>query len=685
MSAHCSINNERIPVGSTGNNNDGSGNFDRTPLLPIQNKCNIETQQRKIKRIDVDRRRKSRNGKLHQLLIRSPRSQRCWNGDENKSVTRSAIDASMASTSDRDPPPSPPVATPVRQNRYSTMMTIMDRYSLAASPNSAATARTPSTTESTASNSWTIQSARSFFTFFSHSDNQNHEFDGNHEEGLGWRCESDDEGSQSTMYRTDSLVSKLLRNELEQKNSSHDELDNDECKIITSNAFKFAFSWSAWGCVWILLFALSMSIKADGHQKDIEYGKSRESQWVNWDHIRYASSIFWTVGGDDYPGNDGSRISDQHRILTCLFMLGSLGFMGLALGNWGDSVIRTFEATLLRKDGGFENENYAQKHCSVERGPQSFRRHQKPARCRNERRNRPRHKTEGSAFNYGSLSSSSSKHNRHQWHDLSPLTFPDSSDDETEYRRLGKYDGDGDGSFIVFPRIHWLLVQSLALTTLSTICVAAIRYCEQIQYSDRTIEVILGSQVSLDNGQDEWNTISTLYYALSTATSAGLKNAIVPVSEDGKFLTLLFVPLSVITSLHWIVYIAQSRIQKSQQIRHGVKTHELEGGEGRVLVHERHRFEIDPSRKIVFVGNPKDKINVHNGISDDEDEFYHDNVVQTPVSAVSRKIESESSLEKFYEVELQRMGLVDIETFRVLKRKYKLQERGKLKEEADRK
>ena len=67
---------------------------------------------------------------------------------------------------------------------------------------------------------------------------------------------------------------------------------------------------------------------------------------------------------------------------------------------------------------------------------------------------------------------------------------------------------------------------------------------------------------------------------------------------------------------------------------------------------------------------------------DDDDNFDGDDdyVVRTPLSSISRKAGSVTSLEKFYELELQRMGLVDIEIFQVLKRKHALQQRLKLKE-----
>ena len=101
---------------------------------------------------------------------------------------------------------------------------------------------------------------------------------------------------------------------------------------------------------------------------------------------------------------------------------------------------------------------------------------------------------------------------------------------------------------------------------------------------------------------------------------------------------------------------------------------------------DSNRYDlVDASRKIVFVGNANHlKPNIAKSAvsSDDEDYYGSDNaaVERTPVSSASSSRKTESSLEKFYEQELQQMGLVDIETFRVLKRKHKIQERQKLKE-----
>ena len=71
---------------------------------------------------------------------------------------------------------------------------------------------------------------------------------------------------------------------------------------------------------------------------------------------------------------------------------------------------------------------------------------------------------------------------------------------------------------------------------------------------------------------------------------------------DGKFFALLFVPLSVITSLHWIVYIAQTRIQNRQRIRYETNKKENEDLQGKFLMDDSNRYDVvDPSRKIVHV------------------------------------------------------------------------------------
>ena len=597
--------------GSKDNADDGDIRFEKTPLLPLRLGCTLETSCCTVDKNDIGRRKRNRNGKTHPL---------------------------------------PRIITPVKHHKYSTMMTMMDHYKGSPSSTTTATTKTPSTVGSTPSNSRRNHSYTSFSTFFSYSDNKDDEID-------------EEEGSESNVFRRDSIVSKLLREKLEQKEHSPDEMDKNRCNM-PLRAFKHNIRWSAGVCIWILLFALSLSMTGE---------QQGDSQWVTLDCIRYATSIFWTVGGESYPGHDGSPISHQQLIITCLYMIGSLAIMGYALGNWGDSLIRAYDAS-LNKNSGLRSEYY----YSAVGGNGQVRGN------RQRRRNRRRHKS-GGAQNYGSLPSSASKHNRYQWRDLSPLAFPDSSDDETEYRTLDNNDEQDDDTFAVFPRLHWLLLQSLVLTTLSAICVTTIRYCEQKHYFDQTRD---GFD---DGGHDEWDTLSTLYYALSTATTVGVQNAFVPVSADGKFFALLFVPLSVMTSLHWIVFIAQSRIQNDQRIRYEIKKQEKEGWQDKFLMDDSDRFGV--GRKIVFVGNAQhhqpsaDKEIVS---SDDDDNYYLGNaaVDRTPVSSASyssRKTDSEeSSLEKFYEQELQQMGLVDIETFRVLKRKYKIQQRQKLRENGKR-
>jgi hypothetical protein len=478
---------------------------------------------------------------------------------------------------------------------------------------------------------------------------------------------------------------------MERRDGSDDEWDNAE-KINSSYSCKFACSWSMCACAWIFLFALAMSIDSDTHYDDSENREDGELRWVNWDQIRYASSIFWTVGGDDYPGKDGLHISSYHRIITCIFMTSSLGFIGLALGQWGDAMIRAYDAAIIR-NGGYTKKNfYAKKSYQIERGRQISRhRRQKPIDSSDQERKRYRTRnitvTEGNDTNYGSMSVSNSRYKRYQWQDLSPLKFPDSSDDEIDHRMHWKYpraDDDGaDDCLILFPRIHWLILQSVLLTVLSGMCVTSIRYFEH-NHSPHDIfegidinESAFGSEVSLE---DEWDVLSTVYYAVSTATTSGVKNTIEPVSANGKILALLFVPLSVITSLHWMIYIAQHRIQKSQQqVRYEFQKRRIKEGDRNITDDERSFFDRNKSRESFFFANDG-----RNGVaSEDEDEDEdddHNDDAKTPLSSTSGKVGSTSSLEKFYEQELQRMGLVDIETFRVLKRKYALQQRVKLKE-----
>jgi hypothetical protein len=454
--------------------------------------------------------------------------------------------------------------------------------------------------------------------------------------------------------------------------------------------------------MWILLFALLMSTKSENLHEDNEYhGEEIEIQWMKGDLIRYASSIFWTVGGEDYPGKYGHRINSYHRIVTCIFMTGSLGFMGLALGQWGDAVIRTYDAAVFENGEDPKKTLYAKECYAIDRGNQSYhRRRHKPVSYDQERRRnyQPRHRTvtEGNDSYYGSLPLVPYMHKRTQCHNISPLKFPDSSDDETDCGNHIK--DDAVDRFLLFPRLHWLLVQSLVLTILSVVCVTAIRYCEKKQHFLRTMggankyETTIGSKVGFDGkDEDEWDFVSTLYYAVSTASTSGIKNAVEPVSTDGKFFALVFVPLSVITSLHWMVYIAQIRIQKSQQqVHYELKKRNMEGGGRKILDEEHHGFNANSSsREIFFVADGQRNLHGQHGVANDEDDDVDDGnfdgdddyVVRPPPSSISKKIGSESSLEKFYELELQRMGLVDIETLRVLKRKHALQQRLKLKQE----
>jgi hypothetical protein len=98
----------------------------------------------------------------------------------------------------------------------------------------------------------------------------------------------------------------------------------------------------------------------------------------------------------------------------------------------------------------------------------------------------------------------------------------------------------------MFPGLSWLLVQSLFLTALSIFCVFGIQYYEQ------------------DDNAEDWTAVSTIYFAISTATTVGYGD-VVPVTQKGRMLAILFFPLAVGTSLHWVTWVAQRGIQRIQQ------------------------------------------------------------------------------------------------------------------------
>ena len=116
----------------------------------------------------------------------------------------------------------------------------------------------------------------------------------------------------------------------------------------------------------------------------------------------------------------------------------------------------------------------------------------------------------------------------------------------TNKRRQNQRQQQQDQEFTIFPSLPWLLVQSLFLTALSIFWVFAIQYYEQ------------------DEDNDEWTAISTIYFAISTATTVGYGD-VVPQKREGKILCIFFLPLAVGTSLHWLVWVAQRGIQRIQR------------------------------------------------------------------------------------------------------------------------
>ena len=476
---------------------------------------------------------------------------------------------------------------------------------------------------------------------------------------------------------------------LDRADDEHDDEHDDENYSsgysMASHLGKFACSWSIWVCIWILLFAVSINSKSDS--KDDEYGGGSGKQWLQWDRIAYASSIFWTLGGDDYLGEGNSHNNTYHRMVTCIFMMGSLGFMGLALGQWGNAVIEAYKAAMASSSSSMSDDGEAvaknsnnQKYYSMDSSGRLYHHRRRKHISYGQERRRQRQR-----------SLSLSRHSRDatatddiESYYRSPCEL---DNNETKVDDHIQDDNDNSGYFVLFPRLPWLLVQSLVLTTLSMICVTSIRYYEQKQQSQHhgirtndTAGVATNNttvvKVSFDNGDDEWDFVSTLYYAVSTATTTGMKDVVVPVSSDGNSFALLFLPLSAMTSLHWVVYIAQKYIQRMQRQRHKHKQRMLRREKCQGPDYEHQGFDTNAS-EIIFVADGQKNRKRQNCVVKDEDEG---SIPPTIVTSTPKEIGSLSSLDKFYELELQRMGLVDIETFWVLKRSYALRQRQKLQE-----
>jgi len=369
--------------------------------------------------------------------------------------------------------------------------------------------------------------------------------------------------------------------------------------------------------------------------------------------------------------------------------MGSLGFMGLALGQWGNAVIEAYKTAMasssssMSDDGeAFAKKSNDQKCYSMDSSGRLYHhRSRKPISYGQERRRQRQRSL--------SLSLSLSRHSRDATatDDIeSYFRSPCESDNEAKVDDHIQDDNDNSGYFVLFPRLPWLLVQSLVLTTLSMICVTSIRYYEQKQQSQhddiRTNDIAGAAtntttvnEVSFDNS-DEWDFVSTLYYALSTATTTGMKDVVVPVSSDGTSFALLLLPLSAMTSLHWVVYIAQKYIQRMQRQRHKHKQRMLRRGKCQGPDNEHQGFDTN-ANEVIFVADGQKNHKRQNCVVKSEDDG---SIPPTIVTSTPKIIESSSSLDEFYELELQRMGLVDIETFRVLKRSYALRQRQKLHE-----
>jgi hypothetical protein len=293
----------------------------------------------------------------------------------------------------------------------------------------------------------------------------------------------------------------------------------------------FCCSWLVWVEVWICLFAaiihrhdqdqmtaeekatahaaanidpsLSAAMAASAATTTTTTVPTTGRPWSRLERIYFASSTFWTVGYGDYVVT-----TKQERLLTCAFLVCSLCFMGIALGRWGNSLIEAYKAASLVHS---ENKRYQQRRAQrqleedVEDDPMM-------------------------AFLWNTHQSTSLQRE----HSMNTSRHTNASSTENQ-------------DFLIFPGLPWLFVQCLFLTALSIFCVFGIQYYEQDEESS-----------------DEWTAVSTLYFAISTATTTGFGD-VVPKQRQGQLLAIFFLPLAVGTSLHWMVWMAQRGIQRIQR------------------------------------------------------------------------------------------------------------------------
>ena len=688
MSLYFSANDDGISVDTSKGVGNGKS---RSRIRKNQENDYLRTMKDSTKTFGKHKRKDDTSNKLHRLSLRSPRSLLHDELDNFHVKSNGCMDV-LASPSDRGC--QFPATTPKKNYPCEIIPAMEHNYSMKPSTISVVTVETPSTvassfgTGSIASSSKMTNSSKNFSTFFSHSGNVDFEIDNIYEKEKDWRADSDEE-SQSIMSMRASLIAKLFRDEMQLWDGTYDKQDDTECNM-SSDLCKSACSWSMWICMWILFFAVLMSFSSEIPNGDSDHNEVGEIRWIQWDRIRYASSIFWTVGGVDYPGRYGHQINNYHRIVTCVFMAGSLGFTGFALGHWGDALIRTYDATFFQSGDGVWSNDFEQKDNVIQRNCKRarHRRQESVSDDQERRKHQRRYQADNKETNsyYGSIPSSSLKHRSHQFNVRDRFNITDYSDDETDCTNCMR-NVDGENCFTLFPNIHWLFLQALILTTLSMLCVTFIRRCEQreqlLQVTGNMNSDVIATakEIGFDNLNHKWSLVSTFYYALSTATTSGLRNASEPVSVDGKLFALLFEPLSVITSLHWMVFIAQIRIQKSQREWYEMKKRTR--NEGQHFDEDSNRFDMNAKREIALVTDTSYNTIGQNGVvndgfENDEDDSVRDLKGRQPVSPASKETALMPSLDTFYELELQRMGLVDIETFRVLKRNYALEQRRKL-------
>jgi hypothetical protein len=268
--------------------------------------------------------------------------------------------------------------------------------------------------------------------------------------------------------------------------------------------------------------------------------------------------------------------SNQERLIICGFVLLSLGFWALALGQWGNAMIEAHNAASM-----------AQIHAQERaRRLEEQRRYHKEQRQRRLRHQSQRQGHCPSGITLALIESerelnaqTSTFQHKYQRHHHLDGKSQEVGDDEQNMSDAAIND-DGN-EFQMFPGLPWLLVQSILCTALTVFWVVGIQYYEQRgpDLVDPSTQEVIINHIAVKSGRpaaevaakltttaydNAWDAVSTIYYAMTTAYTLGLGD-VTPVTRDGKILALFFIPLAVTTALHWVVWMAQACIERTQR------------------------------------------------------------------------------------------------------------------------